>query len=526
MPLIEPMTPAFASYLSDESRTQGQAEYIAFPRSEEEIAQVLRWCAQHGVPVTAQGGMTGLAGGASPQGGLALNLSRMDRILGLRRDSGGTWLLRVQPGVRLLQVRKALKEKSFQISQWDEASVAALRDFRPGEAFFSPDPTETTASIGGMAACNASGARSYLYGATRTKIHALRVVLTDGSVTALERGVHRARGREALLPLTDGSTRRVLLPEFETPPIKDAGFYLRRDMDLVDLFMGSQGLFGIISELELELTPSPALLWGVTAFLPDHAAALRYVRALKGQEGDPLPDRPAAIEFFDRRALRLVEEQKAETPAFRQLQELPEDYNCAVYAEFNPRDPSLFLPTLSALSDTLRRLGGDPERTWVARNERELEKLLFFRHTVPETIDLIVEKNRKNDPCITILSTDMAVDDAHFETLFHRYERDLDACNMPCLLFGHIGENHVHPNLLARTREEWERGHRLFEEWAAFVASMGGTITAEHGAGKIKRKLEAIMMGPEKMAQLWELKRQLDPQLLLGPGNVLTEVEQ
>lgn len=55
---------------------------------------------------------------------------------------------------------------------------------------------------------------------------------------------------------------------------------------------------------------------------------------------------------------------------------------------------------------------------------------------------------------------------------------------------------------------------------------MGGTITAEHGAGKIKRKLEAIMMGPEKMAQLWELKRQLDPQLLLGPGNVLTEVEQ
>ena len=121
MPLIEPMTPAFASYLSDESRTQGQAEYIAFPRSEEEIAQVLRWCAQRGVPVTAQGGMTGLAGGASPQGGLALNLSRMDRILGLRRDSAGTWLLRVQPGIRLLQVRKALKEKSFQISQWDEA---------------------------------------------------------------------------------------------------------------------------------------------------------------------------------------------------------------------------------------------------------------------------------------------------------------------------------------------------------------------------------------------------------------------
>ena len=81
MPLIEPMTPAFASYLSDESRTQGQAEYIAFPRSEEEIAQVLRWCAQHGVPVTAQGGMTGLAGGATCKyGGIMLSVMRMNKI--------------------------------------------------------------------------------------------------------------------------------------------------------------------------------------------------------------------------------------------------------------------------------------------------------------------------------------------------------------------------------------------------------------------------------------------------------------
>ena len=162
----------------------------------------------------------------------------------------------------------------------------------------------------------------------------------------------------------------------------------------------------------------------------------------------------------------------------------------------------------------------------MARNERELEKLLFFRHTVPETIDLIVEKNRKNDPCITILSTDMAVDDAHFDALFHLYKRDLAASGLPCLIFGHIGENHVHPNVLARNLDEYRRGHALFEKWARDVSDMGGTITAEHGAGKIKRKLEAIMMGPEKMAQLWELKRQLDPQLLLGPGNVLTEVEQ
>ena len=149
----------------------------------------------------------------------------------------------------------------------------------------------------------------------------------------------------------------------------------------------------------------------------------------------------------------------------------------------------------------------------------------MFRHSVPETIDIHVEKNKKNEPEITILSTDMAVDDAHFDALFHLYKRDLAASGLPCLIFGHIGENHVHPNVLARNLDEYRRGHALFEKWARDVSDMGGTITAEHGAGKIKRKLALIMYGEEKMRKLWALKRQLDPENILGPGNVLTEVE-
>ncbi len=523
--LIRPMSSEFEGYLCDESRTQGHAEGIALPKSEDELCEVLRLCSQKGLPVTAQGGRTGLAGGASPQGGVIVNLSRMNRLLGLRRD-GERLLLRVQPGVLLSQVRKALQTKSFDLRGWDEGGIETLRDVKAGEWFFSPDPTEPTATLGGMAACNASGARSLLYGATRVHIHGLRVVLADGRVAALQRGRDFAQGRRFALPLVDGGTLEGTLPAFDTPPIKDAGFFLREDMELVDLFIGSQGTLGIISELEVELTRAPKLLWGVTAFLPSNAAALRYVRALKGREPGLIPPmRPAAIEFFDRRALSLVEAQKAETPAFAQLQELPKDYECAVYCEFNTMEETTFLPTLRAVGDLVAAVGGDRERTWVARDARELEKLLFFRHSVPETIDLIVAKNQKTEPCIIILSTDMAVDDAHFETLFSIYEHDLAQSGLPCLIFGHIGENHVHPNILARTRAEYEQGHALFEKWACDVSAMGGSITAEHGAGKIKRKLEAIMLGQEKLRQLWTLKRTLDPQGLLGPGNVLVEVD-
>ena len=101
IPPVRKMSPEYADYLFDESRTAGRADYIAFPSDEKELSTVIRWCAEHRIPLTAQGALTGLAGGASPAGGLALNLQRMNRILGLRRTENGVYYLRVQPGLRL-----------------------------------------------------------------------------------------------------------------------------------------------------------------------------------------------------------------------------------------------------------------------------------------------------------------------------------------------------------------------------------------------------------------------------------------
>ena len=528
MSLIRKMAPEYADYLFDESRTMGHADYIAFPSDEGEIVDTVRWCAENRVPLTAQGALTGLAGGASPAGGLILNLQRMNRILGLRKDVDGTYILRVQPGLRLAQLRRALLLKAFDVSGWDDLSLETLRDIRPGQLFFPPDPTEPTASLGGMASCNACGARSVLYGCTRAHIRGLRVVLADGRTAELIRGRDKASGRDVRISLTDGSVFHAELPDFETPPIKDAGFFLRRDMDLVDLFIGSQGTLGIISELALELMPAPGHLWGMTSFFRNDELALAYVRALKGRPDPGVPSpgkRAASIEFFDRNALQMVMRQKNITPAFRRLPDIPDDGRCAVYAEFNDRDPSEMVPALRTLSGLLNAVGGDPDSTWVARDALELEQLLFFRHSVPETIDLLVETNRKNDPCITILSTDMAVDDDHFDELYHIYRHDLSVSGLQWVIFGHIGENHVHPNILARNRQEYEQGHAVFEKWARDVHRMGGSISAEHGAGKIKRKLALIMYGPDRMRMLNRLKHSFDPYSLLGPGNILTPEE-
>ncbi|GHU75104.1 FAD-linked oxidase [Clostridia bacterium] len=520
--VVEPYSDQYAHLLFDESREVGRAEFVAQPHNEAELIEAVRFCYDNNIGLTVQGALTGLTGGASPDGGLILNLSRMNRILGVRWDELGRCLMRVQSGIALVSVRRALSTKSVDTTSWSDESHAAFASMKAGAYFFSPDPTEPTASLGGMASCNACGARSFLYGATRGHINALRVVLADGSTVELVRGRDKADGREfAIHTDSGGGIISGTLPDFDTPSVKDAGYFVRPGMDLVDLFIGSQGTLGIISELELILLPAPRLLAGVTAFLPHDDDALHYVATMKR-----FTPKPASIEFFNRDALELVEAQKAFTPAFRQLQDLPDPFDCAVYVELNLNDDAELYDALAGISINIVESGGDPEQTWVARDSLELEKLLNFRHSIPETIDIHVEQNKRNEPAITILSTDMAVPDERFTELFHMYKHDLAASGLPSLIFGHIGENHVHPNILARNLDEYQRGHRLFEKWARDVTAMGGTITAEHGAGKLKRRLAAIMYGPERMRQLWELKCILDPKLLLGPGNILSELSE
>ncbi|MBQ2217602.1 MAG: FAD-binding oxidoreductase, partial [Firmicutes bacterium] len=201
---IERVSDEHALYLRDESRSVGKADFIAFPVCDEDVLEALAFARTNGLAVTTQGGRTGLAAGAVPGGGLVLNLSRMDKVLGVERAEGSV-LLRVQPGVLLVNLRKY---------------VEGLRGTY-GPLFFPPDPTETTASIGGMTACNASGARTYFYGPTRRYVEGLRVLLADGRSVTLRRGQQSASGRRLLLRCDDGSRLFLPLPSYRMPAVKN-----------------------------------------------------------------------------------------------------------------------------------------------------------------------------------------------------------------------------------------------------------------------------------------------------------------
>lgn len=515
-PLILPMGGEFSAYLRDESRISGQAESISFPRGEDQICAILQAMSAAGMRVTAQGGRTGLAAGCVPAGGHILNLSRMQGLLRLRGEQG-RFYLSVQPGLSLLALNKLLAEKRLASPYFDAESQRAAQALAQAPAqFFAPDPTETGATLGGMAACNASGARSFRYGSMRRHVRALRVALIDGDMLALKRGQCRAQGRRLTLCTESGRKIELELPAYTMPQAKNAsGYYIEDNLDAVDLFIGSDGSLGVISELELCLLPLPPVIWGITALLKSERQALDLIPAIRALGGDI-----AAIEYFDAGALHLLRRQRARGSAFAHLPEIPPAASAAVYTELHCADEDAAYALLASFSRVLAAAGGNADATWTARSAPERERLRLFRHAAPEAVNLLIDERRRIYPGLAKLGTDMSVPQGKLPQVMRLYREGLRRENLQAAVWGHIGDNHLHVNILPRHMQDYRRGQQLYCEWAAAITAWGGAVSAEHGIGKLKTGFLAIMYGEQQVRAMAELKTALDPHHLLGTGNL------
>ena len=520
MAQIRPFTEEFEEYRRDESRSVGEASSISFPTSEDEVCEILRELHGAGTPVTVQGARTGLAAGAVPHGGHVLNVSRMSRYLGMRQGEDGTFYLAMEPGVVLSELRKHLAAKTLAHAGWDEDSLAVLEAFEAApEQFFPTDPTEASACMGGIVACNASGARSYKYGPARPHVTGLRVALADGDLLVLRRGEKFADGRTLRLVTESGRELELGLPTYEMPATKNAsGYFAAGGMDAIDLFIGACGTLGVITQVEVALIPSPAVVWGVSCFFESEAAALDFT-----EKARPALSHAAAIEYFDAGALNILRRQREASTAFSALPKVPEQAAVCVYVELDCESEEEATTELYRLGEVLEAAGGSEGLTWVARTEVDRENLIFFRHAVPESVNMLIDERRRTDPTITKLGSDMSVPDEHLHDVFALYRCTLAEAGLESAAWGHIGNNHIHVNVLPRDAADHKRGGELFASWAGEVTAMGGAVSAEHGVGKLKAGFLATMYGPEHIAESALLKAQLDPKGQLGRGNLFGE---
>jgi FAD/FMN-containing dehydrogenase len=342
---------------------------------------------------------------------------------------------------------------------------------------FAPDPTsEEECTVGGAIACNASGARSLRYGVTRAHVAGVTVALASGQVVTFRRS-------------------RV---EKNT-----VGYYAVQDP--VDWFVGSEGTLGVVTEAELALIPLPARVTGMAIPFVTERDALAFVIAARESALAP-----RCLEYFDTSALALARTADGDAGWARTAGALvyTEDASDAPDA---PLDAWLALIEAHAgLPDDLRVFEGDA----ALRNARRL------RHAVPagmheRAAPYLAKGGRR-------VSTDWAVPYPLVAGAIARSRAIAERAGVePAVTYGHAGNGHPHQNYVATDPEHLARLEQVVEATLIDVIAHGGTVAAEHGIGKLKRKWVGLQLSALQIGVMQAIKTELDPLGILAPGNVL-----
>jgi len=473
------------------------------------------------LPVGAQSSLTG---GATPQGGVVLSLSRMNRILEWT-DRG----VRVEPGLLLAELEAELRRRDL---------------------YYPPIPTYDGASVGGTAATNAAGAATFKYGTTREWIESLTVVLANGDVLDLRRGevLAGADGRFEIVT-TDGRTLSVEIPDYTMPDVRkhSAGYYAKPGMDLIDLFIGAEGTLGVITEVELRLmSPRPA--W-FAAFVPvaDDDAAIALVSDLRGeskltwQRKNPVGGDVAAIEYLDRRCLELLREDgafshagiscPARAGAALILQaELPAGTTRdSAFEDLGRLDSPGAQSPLLRVCRILVDHGVFEATTPVLPDETARRDALFrVREAAPEGVNRRIRERQRNvDPRISKAGGDVIVAFERLGEALVRYRKILDSHNLDHATWGHISDGNVHPNALPLDGEQMDHAKRALVEIGMEAIEMGGSPMSEHGVGRspIKQQLLRRLYGNDGIAAMRRVKEALDPSYRLASDVLFPEHE-
>jgi len=513
----------YSSYLSDESRLAHQgAEYLFFPSNESELSAIFREMAKRGVTVTISAARTGIVGGAVPHRGAIVSLEKFDKILGLRYDSSSKeWLVKAECGVTLRDLNNWAMKKSFPgLSESGSVETKAfLKRYRESKTiyFYPPDPTEMGAALGGTVATNASGARTYKYGATRNWVRRIRVMLASGEVLDIPRGKCFATPAGDFT-IIDGKENRTIvkIPRYAMPLTKNAaGIFSAPNMDLIDLFIGSEGIFGAITEVEVALQKWDNPI-SIVQFLPSDDKAIDFVISLRKEKSI----RPEFIEFYSSYALDFLWKRQKEDPEIVGMPPIPDYAKSAVFFDLG-FDPEAKDNDYSKLEEIVSEYGSTLARSWAAYEQRDLDRFKTFRHVLPETVNSIITERKKEIPELYKLGTDLAVPDQALEEIWAFYESRLTKADLEWVAFGHIGDNHIHINIMPRTLEEMRDGLSIYHEFAKKAVALGGTISAEHGIGKIKKEFLSIMFSDKELKEMKAVKIALDPGLMINPGNML-----
>jgi FAD/FMN-containing dehydrogenase len=460
---------------------------VAVPEDADDLAALVRWAAEHRVPLVPRGAGTGMPGGAVGPG-VAVDLrSGFDRE---PEVDARARTARVLPGATLQRLNRAAA---------------------PHGLHFPVDPSSAhRAAVGGILASNSGGAHTVRHGAARSWTHALDLVLADGSRARATRGQPPAEPRlREILARVDRALRpgaEALLARWPRVRKNSSGYALKeylRSGDAVDLLVGSEGTLALIAGARLRLAPIPperALALLEFTSLEDAGAAVERI----------LPLGPATCEMIDRTFIDLVRA-GGEDPGYP----LREGLEAILFVEMEGEAAE----EVEAKLDGLRAaMAGVADRVSVAADEAERERFWPVRHAASPLIA------RMAGARVSMQFIEDGVVPVERLADYVRLLRGVLARHgLPAVIFGHAGDGNLHVNpLVDVAKPGWRaEAEAIVQEVAEGVARLGGTMAGEHGDGRLRAPVLETVWGAETVALFRAVKEAFDPEGILNPGVIL-----
>ena len=420
---------------------KGRPGAVVFPLTTDEVSACVRVAAEALVPIITRGSGTGLSGGSVPSpDALVICLVRMDRILHVDAEN---LTMRVQAGAVTVKIDEAASKHGL---------------------LYPPDPGSMRIStIGGNVAENSGGLRGLKYGVTRDYVMSLEVVLADGRIT-----------------------------RFGSACVKDVAGY-----SMKDLFVGSEGTLGIVTEVLLRLVPKPAARRTMLALFDTMEAAASTVSAIIAAKIIP-----CTLEFLDRTTAGCVEDYAKVG--------LPTDCEAVLLMETDGH-PAAVTDEAALMADIARQQGAREVRT--AKDDAEAARLAAARRNAFSALARRRPTTILED--VTVPRTELATMVTFIAQIARHYDLQVGT-------FGHMGDGNLHPTFLTDERDEAEmaRVHHALNDIVTKTLELGGTITGEHGVGLAKKPWLRQQMGDHSYELMREVKRALDPKGLLNPGKI------
>jgi glycolate oxidase len=427
-------------YAGDKWFAARRPDAVALPRSAKTISTLLRFASRNNIPVTARGAGFGYVGGCVPsRGGIALSLERMNRIREIHAED---FVAVVEPGV----ITKTLQ---------DEVESRAL--------FYPPDPaSRADCTIGGNIATNAGGPRCLKYGVTRDYVLGLEVVLADGSIVKLGSRTHKNK----------------------------TGFELAR------LFVGSEGMLGVVTEATLKLLPLPPYRAALSIGFASMRDAARAIKDIFGAGF-----LPTALEVAD--AFTLAAARK------RTGSKRLETCNAHLIVELDGQDESVRRELA-----TVQRIVQQTLFVEIAHGAEECENIWELRREFSYAL---------RDTGLTKLNEDIVVPRGQLEALFAFSEKLQKKHGFPVACFGHAGDGNIHVNIMVDFDQPKAKARceAALDDLFGGVLKLGGVITGEHGIGLAKKRWWPRATTPQVRALHARIKKALDPHGILNPGKFI-----